>query len=290
MIASSRTVLSWVILAIALVAFHPGNAHAIAYTLNMDLTDGILFHNSPTFTHPVDPPGFVFSDGRKEIEDNYFSPTINFPGTRLHPADPTSNQLSLTIRFADKTTGVQQFLLPDAKGTTSPFPETFAIRLPGPPTHTTIGPGMFFFGPQGSGTVGGIADGTVTTMLGTLIGSPAINGYTVPLRCFIDNCTTGPHFPNSMDLTDASFGFGSLTLDVRLTQFERCALFVPNCGGITLGGFGFGMLAGDLSVIAPVAVPEPSAPWLIATGFAAMVWLATKSTGRRFRVGRSRRR
>jgi PEP-CTERM motif len=251
-----------------------GPASAITYFLTLDLTDGRLFHDSPTFVHPVDPPGFVFADGRKEIEDNYFSPTMPFASTLLNPANPASNSLTLSIRFVDSDTGAQQYLAVDAKGTGSPFPETFAIRFPGTANHTTIGPGFFL---SGGGTVGGIADGAVTTTLGTLIGAPAVNGYSVSMRCFIDNCTTGPHFPASQDLTDNSFAFGSMNLDISLTSFERCSVSRPDCGGITLGGFGFGMLAGDLSILTGIPpIPEPETVWLMSLGLVAVAGAAAR--------------
>jgi PEP-CTERM motif len=253
---------------LGVVALSPLAARAAAFSLTVDLNNGTLFHNSPTFVHPSDPPGFVFGDGRKEIEDNYFSPTMRFGATLLNPAAPASNVLTLSIRFIDSDTGAQQYLAVDAKGTGSPFPETFAIRFPGVATHATIGPGFFLYGPSGAGTVGGIADGLVTTTLGTLIGAPAQNGYVVSTRCFIDNCTTGAHFPSSQDLTDTSFAFGSLDLTVRLTAFERCSLTRPDCGGITLGGFGFDMLAGDLAILTGAAppIPEPQTFWLMGLG------------------------
>jgi hypothetical protein len=274
MAARLRAALRLVLVCIA--AFGAGAAGAVTYSVTVDLTDGTLFHNSPTFVHPVDPPGFVFGDGRKEIEDNYFSPTMRFGATLLNPSTPASNSLTLSIRFADSSSGAQQYLAVDAKGTTSPFPETFAIRFPGTATHATIGPGFFLYGP--AGTVFGIADGQVTTTLGTLIGAPALNGYTLPMRCFIDDCTTGPHFPSSQDLTDTSFAFGSMTLDIRLTAFERCSLTYPDCAGITLGGFGFGMLAGDLAILTGPAppVPEPQTLWLMGLGLIGVAGAAAR--------------
>jgi hypothetical protein len=120
----------------------------------------------------------------------------------------------------------------------------------------------------------------VTTTLGTLIGSPAVNGYTVALDCFIDDCDTAAHFPGNADLTDTSFAFGSLRLDIRLTDFERCSLSRPACGGITIGGFGFGMLAGDLAILSSAPpIPEPATLWLMAAGLAGMGLFAAR--GRR---------
>lgn len=261
--ASLRRALLVVLLAFA------GVAHAITYELVLDLTDGTLFHDSPTYTHPSDPPGFVFGDGRKEIEDNYFSPTLRFAPTLLDASAPARETLTLSIRFKDADTSAQQYLFVDAKGTGSPFPETFAIRFPGKATHATIGPGMFFYG--SGGTVGGIADGTVTTTLGSVIGFPAVNGYATSFRCAIDDCQTRAHFPSGADLTDGSFAFGSMRLDLQLTAFERCSLTRPDCGGITLGGFGFGMLAGDLAILsATPPIPEPATLWLLAAGLTAM--------------------
>lgn len=276
MTASLRAALSVVLFGLA--ALSGGAAGAVTYNLTVDLRDGTLFHDSPTFVHPVDPPGFVFGDGRKEIEDNYFSPTMRFDATLLNPSTPASNALTLSIRFVDSGSGAQQYLAVDAKGTGSPFPETFAIRFPGPATHLTIGPGFFLYGPAGAGTVGGIADGQVTTTLGTLIGAPARNGYTVPMRCFIDDCDTDAHFPSSQDLTDTSFAFGSVDLDIRLTAFERCSLSRPDCGGITLGGFGFGMLAGDLAILTGAAppIPEPQTVWLMGLGLLGVALAAAK--------------
>lgn len=265
--STCKAVLSAAGLVLLLAAGASGGARAEVIDLRLDLNTGTLFHDSPTFTHPIDPPGFVFADGRKEIEDVYFSPTLRFTPTVLNPTTPAPDSLSLSITFADAVTGAQQYLVVDAKGTGSPFPETFAIRFPGPATHGALGPGMFFYGP--SGGVQSAGDGTVTTTLGTLIGAPAINAYRLPVRCSLgtSDCTTGPHFPNNQDLTDTNFAFGSLRVDFALTSFGGCSVSRPDCGGINLGGFGFGMLAGDLSILQTTApVPEPATVWLMMLG------------------------
>jgi hypothetical protein len=255
-------------------ALSASDAAAAVFNLDLDLTDGIRFHDEPTFTHPVDPP----QSPNGEIEDNYFSPTLHFSPTTLNLADPASNILILDINFRSRS-GAQQFLVLDAAGTGAPFPETFAIRFPGPVTHDTIGQG-FSFG--GGGTVGGIANGTVTTTLDGAIGDLAVNDYSVALRCFIDNCTTGPHFPGGRDLTDGSFLFGGMTVRLSLADFERCSLSRPDCEGITISSFGFGMLAGDISILqevdAPRPIPVPGTMVLLGTGLAGLLFARRRSS------------
>jgi hypothetical protein len=254
---------------LTLAVLSASGAAATTVTVDLDLRDGILFHDEPTFVHPVDPP----RSPNGEIEDNYFSQTVRFSPVTLHPDRPDSNELSLELQFRNRVSGARQFLMLDFAGTGAPFPETFAIRFPGPPTHDTIGPGMFFFG---GGTVGGIAQGSVTTTLNDVTGDLAVNDYSVPLDCFIDNCTTGPHFPRGRDLTDGRFLFGGLTTVAVLSNFERCSLSRPDCEGITINGFGFGMLAGDISVLEevlpPAPIPLPGALLFLSSGLMGL-WL-----------------
>lgn len=145
----------FVIFLLALASFIQYPVFAGDIVLEFDLNDGTLFHNEPTFTHPVTPP----TSPNGEIEDNYFSKVVRFnPVTLTDIAG--SNTARLKINFVNSVTGATQRLHLDAKETGSPFPGTFAIRFPGVPGHTTLGSGMFLNSSQGS--VQGVADGELS--------------------------------------------------------------------------------------------------------------------------------
>jgi len=226
-----------------------GAVNAENRTINYDLNLGILFHDEPTFTHPTNPP----THPNGEIEDNYFSETMRFSPITLTDI-PDTNSARIVVNFVSRETGATQRLRLDAKGTGSPFPETFALRFPGEPSHATIGPGMFLTSSQG--TIEGVGNGTLAVTLTGIARSPSdmappTNPYLVNFSCVIDDCTTDPHFPDGRDLTDAYVTFTGLVLDVTLDNFERCSASRPDCEGITFDGFGFSMLGGDIVIREP---------------------------------------
>lgn len=237
------------IMLLALAGFSQYPVFANDVTMEFDLNTGTLFHNEPTFTHPVTPP----TSPNGEIEDNYFSRVVSFtPITLTDTAG--SNTARVKINFVNAATGATQRLHLDARGTGSPFPETFAIRFPGAPTHATLGPGMFLNNLNGS--VQGVADGEFSVTLTGLRRSsvdptPPTNPYTVPFSCLVDDCTTGPHFPDNKDLTDENMSFTGIIVDITLNNFDNCSASHPDCTGIVFDGFSFGMLSGDIAIIEP---------------------------------------
>lgn len=234
---------------LSLLVVWQGTVNAENRIINYDLNLGILFHDEPTFVHPTNPP----THPNGEIEDNYFSDTMRFAPITLSDT-PGSNSARIVVNFVNSETRATQRLRLDAKGTGFPFPETFALRFPGEPSHATIGPGMFLT--SSHGTIEGVGDGTLAVTLTGIARStsdmaPPTNPYSVSFTCFIDNCTTDAHFPDGRDLTDAHVTFTGLVLDVTLDNFERCSANRPDCEGITFDGFGFSMLGGDIAIHEP---------------------------------------